>query len=133
MNNEDFERVDPAVIRVHYLNEVEQLGDVTEDDPTPVDVYNRIIRLENSLKGLWEQHSSRIDFIFEEIENKIDKLRTEVLLLKCQHIRVGSSVVVLKDRKIGVVEKVSQTHCEVKIDNEDKVVLKRLTEVQKIG
>jgi len=98
----------------------------------PVDVYNRIVRLEHTLKNAWAEHTEQVRFMFTKIYDDIDKLRTEVLQLKISHLRVGNSVVIIKDRKIGVVQSVTKTHVNVKIDNEETVVKKRNTEVQKI-
>ena len=132
MNEDQFERIERIDIVVHEENTT-QFGDVTQDDPQPVDVYNRIVRLEETLKNAWAEHTEEVKFIFTSIDNDIDKLRTEVLQLKNSHLRVGSSVVIIKDRKIGVVQSVTKTHVTVKIDNEETVVKKRNTEVQKIG
>ena len=132
MNKDQFERIERIDIVVHEESTT-QFGDVTQDDPQPVDVYNRIVRLEETLKNAWGEHTEEVKFIFNLIDNDIDKLRTEVLQLKNSHLRVGSSVVIIKHRKIGVVQSVTKTHVTVKIDNEETVVKKRNSEVQKIG
>ena len=132
MNEDQFERIERIDIVVHEENPTE-FGDVTQDNPQPVDVYNLIVRLEETLKNAWAAHTEEVKFIFNSIDNDIEKLRTEVLQLKISHLRIGSSVVTIKDRKIGVVQSVTKTHVTVKIDNEETVVKKRNTEVQKIG
>ena len=100
MNEDQFERIERIDIVVHEENPTE-FGDVTQDDPQPVDVYNWIVRLEETLKNAWAAQTEEVKFIINSIDNGIKKLRTEVLQLKISHLRVGSSVVIIKDRKIG--------------------------------
>ena len=88
---------------------------------------------EATLKTAWENFMEEAKFIFTSIDNNIDRLRTEVVAIKCTQLRVGSSVVILSERKIGVITAMTKTHVKVKIDDEETIVSKRQTEVQKIG
>ena len=74
-----------------------------------------------------------VKFIFTSINNDIDRLRTEVIAIKNSQLHVGSSVVIVSERKIGMITAMTKTHVKVKIDDEETIVSKRQTEVQKIG
>jgi len=121
-------------IRVHQDN-IPEIGDVTKDDPDAADVYNRIVSLEKTLRQSWKEHTDYVKNLFKFINDDIDLLRSEVemMTVKYHDLREGSSVVIIKDRKIGVVQSVGISTVKVKIDNEEKVVKKRREEVQKIG
>ena len=67
MNEDQFERIECIDIVVHEENTT-QFGDVTQDDPQPVDVYNRMVRLEETLKNAWTEHTEEVKFIFTSIE-----------------------------------------------------------------
>ena len=103
------------------------------EQPSPEDVYNRICSLEHSLKTSWDHLMNKMKFIILNLNHDIDKLRAEVISIKSSQLRVGSSVVILRERKIGVITEMSETHVIVKIDEEETIVRKRHYEVQKIG
>ena len=91
------------------------------------------VRSEETIKKAWDDHTEHVKFMFTSIDDDIAKLRTEVILLKVSHLRVGSSIVIIKDWKIGVVQSVTSSHVTVKIDYNETVAEKRNTKVQKIG
>ena len=72
-------------------------------------------------------------FIFTSIDNNINRLCTEVVAIKYTQLRIGSSVVILCKCKIGVITEMSKTHVKVNIDDEETIISKRQTEVQKLN
>ena len=91
------------------------------------------VRSDETLKKAWDEHTEHVKFMFTSIDDYIAKLHTEVIILKVSHLRVSSSIVIIKDRKIGVVQSVTSSHVTVKIDDDETVAEKRNAEVQKIG
>ena len=47
-----------------------------QGQPSPEDVFNRIVLFEATLKTTWEKFMGEVKFIFNSIDNDIDKLRT---------------------------------------------------------
>ena len=97
-----------------------------QDQPSPEDVFNRIVLFEATLKTAWENFMQEVKFIFTSLDNDIDRLRTEVVAFKNSQLHVGSSVVILSERKIGVIMAMTKTHVKVKIDDEETIVSKTL-------
>ena len=86
---------------------IPQPPNTQQDGPSPEDVFNWIVLFKATLKTAWENFMEEAKFIFTSIDNNIDRLRTEVVAIKCTQLRVGSSVVILSERKIGVITAMS--------------------------
>ena len=126
-NEEELHQIEFEDGNVPQINNQDNQDD---DQPTPEDVYNRIVTFESILKNAWDLFQEEMKSMILSIETDIDNLRTEVSELKNSDPRIGSSVVIFPERLVGVVTCITRTQVHVKIDKEDLIVKKKKDEIK---
>ena len=114
-------------------------ADPQENDPpaqpSPEDVYNRIVQFEGILKDAWTEFQDTVTSELTEINEAIGSLQDDMREFKKYERRqvdftVGDSVVLLEKRKVGRLTHVTQHYADVLLDgerNEKKTVRKKKT------
>ena len=108
----------------------EQQDPQDDDQPSPAQVFNRIVEFETVLERAWTEFK-------EEIIDEISKLQKEVyrvsrIVRGQDHFVEGDSVVLLKERKVGTVTNVTDKFVDIIIDDDQKTIRKRQTLVKKL-
>ena len=103
-----------------------------DDQPTPEDVYNRIVTFESTLEKAWISFKDDMMSMISSIQSDIDSLRSEVLELKNSDLRSGSSVVIFPERLVGIVTRITRLNVIVKLDNDGALIMKKKEEVRAI-
>ena len=132
LDNGDVAEEVRQVLPILQVNRDAEQQDLQDDDqPSPAQVFNRIVEFETVLERAWTEFKA-------EIIVEMSKLRREVHLVRrivrCQDVfEEGDSVVLLKERKVGKVTYVTDKFVDVVMDDDQKKIRKRKTLVMKLA
>ena len=149
MDNEELHPIEqddgniaPEVLQVVEEHQAAANQDPDPDDnqPSPGHVFDRLLELESTLKGSWEDFKEtlmdevkKINQDLSSIDESVDKL---MRMEKHQiDFAIGDSVVLLKERKVGIVTKVTRLYVDVLLDgeqNQKKTVRTKKTDVMRL-
>ena len=122
---QDDGNVAPEVLQAVEEHQAAANQDPDPDDnqPSPGQVFHRLLEFESTLKGSWDDFKEtlmdevkKINQDLSSIDESVDKL---MRMEKHQiDFAIGDSVVLLKERKVGIVTKVTRLYVDVLLDGE---------------
>ena len=95
----------------------EQARQVQEGQPTPEDIFNRIVLFERVLNDAWVNFKKDVVGELDELKHEVQEMRS--MLKEQEHFTKGDSVVLLDERKIRTVRHVMPKMLDISLD-EDK-------------
>ena len=139
---QDDEIVAPEVLQVVEEHQAAANQDPDPDDnqPNPGHVFNRLLDFESTLKGSWDDFKETLVDEVKKIKDElssVDESVDKIMRMEKHQIdfAIGDSVVLLEERKVGRVTKVTTLYVDVLLDGEQnskKSVRKKKTAVMRL-
>ena len=134
--------VAPEVLQVVEEHQAAANQDPDPDDnqPNPGHVFNRLLDFESTLKGSWDDFKETLVDEVKKIKDElssVDESVDKIMRMEKHQIdfAIGDSVVLLEERKVGRVTKVTTLCVDVLLDGEQnskKTVRKKKTAVMRL-